>query len=66
MGDKNLDRVGQSTSSLTRQITEEHIRAYNSWDLRENTFFVIGKVILAQKDKGVPMGGFISSQQAEI
>ena len=36
------------------------------WDVHHNTALVIGDLILLQGDKGVPIGGHISTQLAEL
>ena len=37
-----------------------------SFDLFDNVLFTAGAVVLQQNGKGVPIGGFISAQAAEL
>ena len=36
---------------------------YVHWDIHHNIWFSAGPVLMAQGDKGVPIGGFLSAQQ---
>ena len=39
-----------------------HVLKFVKWDVFHNSQFVFGSVVLAQGDKGVPIGGFLSAQ----
>ena len=60
-GDKACDRVGKANSQLFHTIPFEAVLRYVTWDIRFNVWFCVGPVLMAQGDKGVPIGGFLSA-----
>ena len=62
----HLDRIGRSTAPGYTVVREECVSRFVDFDLDNNVLFTAGGVILAQGGKGVPIGGFISAQAAEI
>ena len=39
------------------------VMRYVRWDIKHNGWFCAGPVLMAQGDKGVSIGGFLSAQQ---
>ena len=62
----HLDRIGRSTAAGFTVVHEACVSRFVDFDLDDNVLFTAGGVILAQGGKGVPIGGFISAQAAEI
>ena len=62
-GDKARDRVGKATCQFFYTIPLDAVMRYVRWDIRHNVWFCPGPVLMAQGDKGVPIGGFLSAQQ---
>ena len=65
-GDKTLDRLGGSTSDEYRILTEREVLDFVQWDLFHNTIAVIGRIILMQGKRGVPIGGHLAGLIAEL
>ena len=65
-GKRSLDRLGKSASEDFFTFESCVVLKYVKWDLYKNTFFCIGPMIMAQGKRGVPIGGFISAQCAEL
>ena len=65
-GDKTLDRLGGSTSDEHRILTEREVVDFVQWDLFHNTIAVIGRIILTQGKRGVPIGGHLAGLIAEL
>ena len=63
---KHLDRVGTSAAQSFLVVEEAAIMRFLDLDLDQNVLFTAGGVVLAQGGKGVPIGGFISAQAAEL
>ena len=64
--EKTLDRIGKSSGSQFILVSEASVSRFVEFDTKQNNLFTIGGIILAQGAKGVPIGGFISAQLAEI
>ena len=65
-GEKALDRMGKASGTQFFLVSESAVRRFVEFDTRLNNLFTIGRVILAQATKCVPIGGFIFAQLAEI
>ena len=65
-GGKALDRIGKASGTQFFLVSESAVRRFVEFDTRLNNLFTIGRVLLAKGTKGVPIGGFISAQLAEI
>ena len=63
---KHLDQVGTSAAQSFLVVDEAAIMRFFDFDLDQNVLFTAGGVVLAQGGKGVPIGGFISAQAAEL
>ena len=61
-GDKTVDHMGKGSESSHRTVNLEDVLNFVEWDVFHNTDFVFGSLVLAQGDKGVPIGGFLSAQ----
>ena len=61
-GDKTLDHIGKRSESKHRTVNLKDVLEFVKWDVFHNTEFVFGSVVLAQGDKGVPVGGFLAAQ----
>ena len=47
-------------------VSDEQVSRYVLFDIHEDTLFSFGNLILSQGRNGVPIGGFLSAQLAEI
>ena len=65
-GEKTLDRIGTATCADFRVISRSELLAFVEWDLHHNTGLVLGQLLLRQGDRGVPIGGHLSAQLAEL
>ena len=65
-GGEDLDRMGKASARQFHLLTEDEVLRFAEYDLCSNVLLAIGPLILSQGDKGVPIGGFISAQIAEI
>ena len=65
-GEKALDRLGTASSADFRVISRQELLDFVSWDLHHNTGLVLGPLLLKQGDRGVPIGGHLSAQLAEL
>ena len=65
-GLKHLDRLGKASASAYFVLDEEQLLRYVKFDVMYNNLFCLGPLILQQGSNGVPIGGFISAQIAEI
>ena len=65
-GLKALDRLGTGASHGFHNVTGAEILRYVEFDLHDNVVFTLGPLLMAQGHKGVPIGGFLSAQLAEI
>jgi hypothetical protein len=65
-GEKDLDRVGSCSSKNFYVLPEHEVVRFVDFDLHCNTLLHLGSVILSQGSKGVPIGGFLSAQIAEL
>ena len=63
---KHLDRVGTSAAQSFLVVSEAAIMRFLDLDLDQNVLSTAGGVVVAQGGKGVPIGGFISAQAAEL
>ena len=63
---KDLDKVGKSSAKGFTNINEDQILRFIEFEVFHNTLFCMGRVILEQGSRGVPIGGFTSAQIAEI
>ena len=64
--DKHLDHIGSAASNAFLNVTQDLVTRFVRFDTYDNVLFVAGPVILRQGLRGVPIGGFISAQLAEI
>ena len=65
-GDKSLDRIGKAALRDYRTLEQKEVINYVDWDIHENALFSVESLILHQGRQGVPIGGHISAQLAEI
>ena len=63
---KALDRLGKASTKGFVIVSQDALESFVSFDLFDNILFTAGAVILQQNGKGVPIGGFISAQAAEL
>ena len=63
---KCLDRLGKSADRQFTVVNDDHLTRFVKFDLQQNVLFVLGSLILRPGGKGVPIGGFISAQLAEL
>ena len=61
-----LDRLGRATTRDFSILTAEEVVAFVNFDIFECDLLVLGPLILRQGLKGIPIGGFLSAQLAEI
>ena len=64
-GQRHLDRVATSSSDFTT-ISFDEVKRYVVFDTEFCNLFTIGELIIQQGLKGVPIGGYLSAQLAEI
>ena len=64
--DKHLDHLGFALSNAFLNVQQDMVRCFVLFDTCDNLLFVAGPLILRQGLRGVPIGGFISTQLAEI
>ena len=64
--DEHLDHIGSAASNAFLNLTQDMVTRFLRFDTYDNVLFVAGPVILRQGLRGVPIGGFISAQLAEI
>ena len=62
----HLDRVGLASSSDFYGISFDQALRYVLFDISQCNLFTLGQLIIQQGIKGVPIGGFLSAQLAEI
>ena len=60
--ERQRDRVGKSADSMFPVVSFQQVYEYVVWVLLHNTFFCLDKILLRQRPKGVPIGGFLSAQ----
>ena len=65
-GERSLDRLGKSSCEDFFCFESTAVVKYVKWDLFNNTLFCVGPLVMAQGKRGVPIGGFISAQCAEL
>jgi hypothetical protein len=65
-GEKTLDRLGTASSDDFRVLTRAELVDFVTWDLNCNTGLTLGPLLLRQGDRGVPIGGHLSAQLAEL
>ena len=65
-GQRHLDRIGKASSSDFTTMSFEEVRRYVLFDTEFCNLFTIGELIVRQGLKGVPIGGYLSAQLAEI
>ena len=65
-GEKTLDRLGTASSDGFRVLTRAELVDFVTWDLNCNTGLTLGPLLLRQGDRGVPIGGHLSAQVAEL
>ena len=63
---KALDRLGKASTKGFVIVSQDALERFVSFDLFDNILFTAGAVVLQQNGKGVPIGGFISAQAAEL
>ena len=63
---KKLDRPGKGASNDFVNMSDDQVLRYVLFDIHEDTLFAFGNLILSRGRKGVPIGGFLSAQLAEI
>ena len=63
---RSLDRVGKSSHRQFRILSEEVVARFADYYLFDNVLFVLQRPVLQQGGSGVPIGGFISAQLAEL
>ena len=63
---RSLDRVGKSSHRQFRVLSEEEVTRFVDYDLFDNVLFVLQRLVLQEIGSGVPIGGFISAQLAEL
>ena len=47
-------------------LSEAEVLRFVEFDMTENVFLTVGAIILCQGARGIPIGGFLSAQIAEI
>ena len=62
----HLDRVGTASYSEFTTISFDEVKRYMVFDTEFCNLFTIGELIIQQGLKGVPIGGYLSAQVAEI
>ena len=65
-GEKSFDHIGKSTDNMFLVTTVEMLRRFVTFDIQENNLFLLSQVVLQQGTSGVPIGGFLSAQLAEL
>ena len=61
-----MDRIGTASSSDFYTISFEEVKRYVLFDTEFCNLFTTGELIIQQGLKGVPIGGYLSAQLAEI
>ena len=62
----SFDRVGTCTRREYWTIPHAFVDKSVKWDLHKNVLFVVGCLILSQGQGGVPIGGRLSAQFADL
>ena len=65
-GLKTLDRIGQASSDGYFLFSEAELLRFVDFDIYNNNVFTMGPIILKQGANGVPIGGFVLAQLAEL
>ena len=63
---KHLDRLGSAASKDFYIVSSDQVLRYVKFDIEDCNLFTLGNLILKQGVKGVPIGGFLSAQLAEL
>ena len=64
--EKDLDRFGKNSAKSFVTLSESEVLRFVEYDMTENVFLTVGSLILYQGARGIPIGGFLSAQIAEI
>ena len=64
--EKDLDRFGRNSATSFVTLSEEEVQRFVQFDMAENVFLAVGPILLSHGAKGIPIGGFLSTQIAEI
>ena len=65
-GLRERDRLGRASSKDYDIFEDEEVTRYVTYDVRSCNLFTLGPLVLRQGAKGVPIGGYLSAQLAEI
>ena len=65
-GEKKFDHIGKSTVKMFLVTTIDMLRRFVKYDIRDNNLFLLDQIVLQQGSSGVPIGGFLSAQLAEL
>ena len=65
-GEKSFDNIGKSTDKMFLVTTIDMLRRFVKYDIRDNNLFLLDQIVLQQGSSGVPIGGFLSAQLAEL
>ena len=65
-GLRHLGRIGIASSNDFYGINFEQVNRYVLFDTSQCNLFTLGELIITQGINGVPIGGFLSAQLAEI
>ena len=65
-GLRKSDRLGKGTFERFLNVSSDEVWRYVDFDFSFNNLFVLGPLVLRQGLKGVPIGGFLSAQLAEL
>ena len=63
---RQLDWLGASSSKTFTILCSAEVEQFVKFDVTECNLLVLGNLILKQGRKGVPIGGFLSAQLAEL
>ena len=64
--EKSFDRVGTGTGREYWTIPHTFVEKFVKWDLHKNVLFVVDCLFLSQGQGGVPIGGPLSAQLADL
>ena len=65
-GEESFHHIGKSTDRMFLVTSIIMLRWFVKYDIRDNNLFLPDQIVLQQGASGVPIGGFLSAQLAEL